>query len=437
MRRRITAIAASIVAIVLVLVAVIVVLAVRRQLLENLDRSLDQRAAEVEAMLDADETQLVTSSREDHFAQVLDQDGSVLVSTPNAEDISFADRLPDDRSTVFTATDVPIEDDAYRVVIRRTDDGHGAAYVVVGENIDDLRDTTRALVVTLVIVIPVAVLTLAAAVWWLVGRTLRPVEAIRQEVDEIGVRDLERRVPVPGTGDEVDRLAETMNRMLARLDRSVEDQRRFVADASHELRTPLTRMRTSIEVALLQSDTDHRATLESTLDDTVEMQRLVEDLLFLAHRDAGAPVSVEPIDVDVIVADEVRSARSECDVDIDATGVSAAVVAGRAAHLGRLVRNLLSNACRHANERVEVSLTEADEIVTLVVADDGPGVSEQQRERIFERFVRLDEARHTDSGGAGLGLAIAREIARDHGGDIDVGERVGGGARFVVTLPVG
>lgn len=433
MRRRITAIATTIVAVVLIAVSVIVVVAVRRQLVENLDRSLDQRAAEVEAILAESDSELVTSSREDHFAQVLAGDGSVIATTANAEDVRI--RPSEHSRAAFTATDLPIEDDAYRVLIRRTDVG-GAGFIVVGENIDDLRDTTRTLVATLLIVIPVAVLLLAGLVWWLVGRTLRPVEAIRREVGEIGLRELGRRVPAPGTHDEVDRLAATMNDMLQRLQVSEERQRRFVADASHELRTPLTRLRTSLEVERSALGPAVPPIVDSALEDAIEMQLLVDDLLFLARRDAGVGTgAIGPVDLDVIVSDEVREARRLSGPEIEMAGVSAAAVSGSESSLRRLVRNLLSNASRHASASVTLDLVDDGEVVQLSVSDDGPGISAEDRERVFERFIRLDDARSDTSGGTGLGLAIAREIAHEHGGSVRVEDAAGGGACVIAVLP--
>lgn len=435
MRRRITAIATVIVAVVLVAIAVVTVLTVRRELVENLDRSLDQRAAEVDALLADGNVDLVTSDREDHFAQALAVDGTLLASTDNAADVSVDDSVPEGRTNAFTTTDLPIEDDAYRVLIRRSDVA-GVGFIVVGENIDDLRDTTRALVVTLFVVIPLAVAVLAIAVWWLVGRTLGPVDEIRREVDEIGLRDLGRRVPSPGTGDEVDRLAATMNEMLERLEISAEQQRRFVADASHELRTPLTRLRTSLEVEMAHAAPEVSPIVASALEDTVDMQELVDDLLFLARRDAGVgPGTFALVDLDVVVGEEARDSRVPVGPIIDMTGVSAATVLGNERALRRLVRNLLSNALRHARTSVVLGLVENRERVELTVSDDGPGVDAADRDRVFERFVRLDDARTDVEGGTGLGLAIVREIAHDHRGAARVEEAPGGGARFVVTFP--
>jgi signal transduction histidine kinase len=432
-------VAAAIAAGVLLVVGLALVTAVRRELYENLDRSLDQRAADVDTATRAESTPVImTSDPEDHFAQVLDASGRLIAATGNAEDLDTAWPLPDAGTTTFTTDSLPIEDDAYRVLVRVSDDGGVRRYTVVGENIDDLRDTIRTLVATLAILFPVALAALAAAVWWLVGRTLRPVDDIRAEVDAIGLQQLDRRVPAPGTGDEVDRLAATMNEMLDRLEVAAAQQRRFVADASHELRTPLTRMRTQLEVDLRSGVVDHERTLRSVLDDTVEMQQLVDDLLFLARRDAiGAGAGVVPamtVDLDVLALDEARAVRDESTVEIDTSGVGAAAVPGSESDLRRLLRNLLTNAVRHATGRVTVSLREEGSHAVLTVEDDGPGIPAVDRDRVFERFVRLDEAR--GGGGSGLGLAIVREIAVAHAGTVRVGGAELGGAAIVVTLPL-
>lgn len=268
------------------------------------------------------------------------------------------------------------------------------------------------------------------------GRTLRPVELIRRQVAAIGLEELNRRVPAHGSGDEIDRLADTMNDMLARLEASAAGQRRFIADASHELRTPLTRLRTSLEVNLSQPDSDFELTSRRALGDAMDMQALVDDLLFLSHRASEIPSRRrETLDVDVVIEDEVGPARAGSDVVIDTTSVGAAQIDGDPRQLARVVRNLLGNATRHAGTRVEVGLRDEGADVVLVVDDDGAGIPEHERERVLERFVRLDAARGDRDGGSGLGLAIVRDIVTDHAGTVVVSPAPIGGARFTVRLP--
>ncbi|MEO6651048.1 MAG: HAMP domain-containing sensor histidine kinase [Ilumatobacteraceae bacterium] len=439
-RWRITAIAAAIALVVLALVAVIVVTVVGSELRQNLDRSLAQRADQIEAaaLIDAGPA-LANSASQDRFAQVLDGDGVVLFSTDNVAGLPALADLPSDRQEARSRSDVPIEDDLYRVLVRRFDVVGGTQYVVVGENVDDVADSVRALELTLALAFPAAALVLAGSVWRLVGRTLRPVEDIRRQVAEVGLEDLDRRVPTPGTDDEIDRLATTMNDMLDRLENSAIRQQRFVADVSHELRTPLTRMRTSIEVDRADPAADLRGTLDSVLDDSIDMQQLVEDLLFLARHDAGStPIRADLVDLDVVVFDEVQDLRATVSngPQIDIGGVTAIGTVGDDRQLRRLVRIILANATRYASSRVDVSLEGGPIDVTITVTDDGPGIAPADRDRVFERFVRLDESRDRGRGGTGLGLAIASDIANVHGGTIRITDRPGGpGTRVVVTLP--
>jgi signal transduction histidine kinase len=326
------------------------------------------------------------------------------------------------------------------VMIRRSEAAGDPRFIVVGESVDDINEAVGSLVKALLVTIPVAVAVLGLMIWWLVGRTLEPVSRIRREVDAIGLDELERRVPAPGTGDEIDQLATTMNAMLGRLEQSAGRQRRFVSDASHELRTPLARVRSTIEVELsqpddLRSQSSLESTCRSALVEVVAMQDLVDDLLIVARNDTSdSHAAHKLVDLDVVVDDEVRQVRPGSNIRIDMSRVSAATVIGDRAQLARVVRNVLANALRHASSRVELTLSEHDH-VELLIDDDGPGVPVEDRQRVFERFVRLDEARAQADGGTGLGLAIAHDVVRDHGGAIAVTEAPIGGARVIVTLP--
>ncbi|MDJ0768453.1 MAG: HAMP domain-containing sensor histidine kinase [Ilumatobacter sp.] len=438
-RARVTLVATVLVAVVLVAFAVVVVIAQQAQLRGNLDNSLEQRADLVRDQI-AGGRSVVTSDDEDRFTQVLDGEGRVVLASENVAGAGALAALPSGDQAFSTSAALPVEDDEFRILVKRyEEDGR---FVVVGENVDDLRDGMWALITALAVSIPVTLAVLAAVIWWIVGRTLRPVEELRREVADIGLDRLDRRVRVPDTDDEIARLAATMNDMLVRLERSAERQRRFVADASHELRTPLTRMRTALEVDLGRDDADLAETASGALDDTIEMQHLIDDLLFLARHDAGqTAIRFQRVDLDAIVEAEVREARAmvPSGPGIDMSAVSAAVVRGDASQLRRLVRNLLTNAVRHAASSVRVRVVDGPDRVVLVVQDDGPGIPPADRERVLERFVRLDEARTDRDGGAGLGLAIVKEIVLAHGGTIRVSGADEGvdvhGARVEVTLP--
>lgn len=439
-RFRVTALAALLAALILGCAAVALVALQRQQLTSNLDNSLEQRADTYETTLadDDDSTALSRTNDEDRAIQLVGPDGEVLLATPN---IAGHPPLRDDISPLTELvgeTKLPLlEDDSYRVLSRRIDVAEGQAVLHVAQNSDDLNDALRGLTIALTGAVPAVVALLAALTWWLVGRTLRPVDLIRAEVAAIGGAHLDRRVHVSDSDDEIARLATTMNQMLDRLDNSSRRQRQFVADASHELRTPLTRIRTEVEVDLNQpGNADPEATNKTILEESIGLQNLLDDLLFLARSDeAQTSRRIQPVDLDDIVFGEVAAGRGHPNVAIDTTGVSAAHLEGDPDQLERVVRNLLSNALRHASSVVHVGLAQAHDSIELTVSDDGPGVPPAARERIFERFARSDDARTRSDGGAGLGLAITRDIVNRHGGTVGCGQAEGGGARFVVTLP--
>ncbi|MCK8677494.1 sensor histidine kinase [Streptomyces lichenis] len=280
--------------------------------------------------------------------------------------------------------------------------------------------------------LPALLVVVAGTTWLVTRRALAPVEGIRREMAAVTASaDLSRRVPEPGTHDEVARLARTTNETLAALEASVERQRRFVADASHELRSPIASLRTQLEVGAA-----HPALLDlpGAVEDTVRLQGLAADLLLLARLDAGERPGQARVDLAALVRAEVAQ-RSGDRVPVRVAAEGAAEVSGSRAQLVRVLGNLLDNAQRHAEGEVAVEVRRDGGEVLLAVADDGAGVPEAERERIFERFVRLDDARSRDEGGAGLGLAIARDVAARHGGTLRAARSPSGGARFELRLP--
>ncbi|MGW3963375.1 sensor histidine kinase [Amycolatopsis sp. NPDC005003] len=285
--------------------------------------------------------------------------------------------------------------------------------------------------------VPAAALLVGAVAWFAVRRSLRAVGAIRTEVDGIRARDLGRRVSVPDSGDEITELAVTMNAMLARLDESVRRQSRFTADASHELRTPLASMRTQLEVQLAHPDRlDWRRSFENAVLDVSRMETLTGDLLLLSKLDAGRPTGTARIALAELVTGHLTARPPRDGVEVRPELDADPVVHGHAGRLERVLRNLVDNAERHARSRVIVTLTEAGGQAVLTVRDDGPGIPAAERERVFDRFVRLDDDRaREDDGGSGLGLAIAVEIARTHGGTLRVAESAPG-ACLELRLPL-
>ncbi|GLF94716.1 sensor histidine kinase [Streptomyces yaizuensis] len=300
----------------------------------------------------------------------------------------------------------------------------GAPLTTEESAVDTVRDA-------MLVGLPVLLVVVGSVTWLVTRRALGPVEAIRREMAAIThSEDLSRRVPEPGSGDEVARLARTTNETLAALEASVERQRRFVADASHELRSPIASLRTQLEVGAAHPEL---LDVPGAVEDTVRLQQLAADLLLLARLDAGERPGSARIDPGALVREEV-SQRTGDRVPVTVEGDAPEVVGSRS-QLARVVGNLLDNAQRHARGAVTVTVRAVGREVLVEVADDGEGVPEDERERIFERFVRLDDARTRDEGGAGLGLAIARDVAVRHGGGLTVGAAPGGGAVFRLRLP--
>jgi signal transduction histidine kinase len=443
MRFRVTALATVLVLGALAVGSVALVVFQRHVLVDDLDDVLADDADDLATTIDGGTIPAVLDPRgdDDVVAQVVAPDGQVLAASANLGDAQplVEPGAVEPGAGPRTVDGIGDDDERYRLLTRQIDrGGDGQVVLVLATPLDDVDESIRVLVTSLAVGVPLLGVVLAAGVWVLVGRTLRPVERIRAEVDQIGDGRLDRRVPRPPGDDEIARLADTMNGMLDRLEAASRRQQRFVADASHELRTPLTRMRAELEVDLTHPDTaDVAATNRSVLDEIATMQRLVDDLLVLARTDArAAGRASETVELDQLVTAEAERVTGGGGPVVDTSAVSPAVVVGDGDQLRRAVANLVDNAARHAATRVGVSVTQRDGRVTVIVTDDGPGIPAAERDRVFERFVRLDEARTASAGGTGLGLAIVRDIvARHHGTVVAADPGPEGGARLVVDLP--
>jgi two-component system OmpR family sensor kinase len=446
-RLRLTLISAGLMAAVLVALAAFLLTSLEADLIATVDAGLRSRAS---VLLDRiGEGGGVSSSNltegDEAFAQLLGSDGSVVASSRGVtdpilssdevsavENVDFLDR------TVDTG-DEPVEG---RLLVTQAGDGD---VLVVGASLEDQRDAITGLASLLLIGIPAAV-ALASVVGWVVaGAALRPVERLRQEADAISASEPGRRLPVPATGDELSRLAASLNRMLERLEVAMEQERRFVADASHELRTPLANLRAEVDLALRRARTADElwAALRSVREETERLGRLAEDLLVLARlSEDGLHLRREPTDLGRLVAETADSfaGRAEglgVDLGTEVDGDLVALVDGM--RLRQALGNLFDNALRSTPRggRVTAVARATPNGPTLEVMDSGPGFPAEFIERAGEGFRRPDLARERTSGGTGLGLAIVRAIVDAHGGALHVDNAAEGGARVAISLPSG
>ena len=447
-RVRTTAAAVLVVGISLVIAAVALVSFLERSLRSHVRMTARIHAEAVENDLRAELQTglLVVGESDEEFVQVIDAQGSVLLASDNMVGRPPITRLEagevqDIESVPFAdnpSENEPDEDETFlAIAISGATPGGRPVTIVVGRSLESATEAAGAVTRVLGTAVPLLLLVVGTVTWGVVGRALAPVDAISAEVDAISSKELHRRVPDPPGRDEISRLAATMNRMLGRLEEAHHRQRRFVSDASHELRSPVASIRQHAEIALSHPEgSTLRELADVVLEEDVRLQRIVEDLLLLTRIDEGTlELRSAPVDLDDLVFEEAARLKGATDLRIDVRGVSAGRISGDRDKLERLVRNLSDNAARHARSTISLSLRDGDGHVVMAVDDDGSGIAAAQRERIFDRFVRLDDARDRDSGGSGLGLAIVLEIAGFHGGTVRVLDSPLGGARFEVRFP--
>ena len=363
------------------------------------------------------------------IAQLLNAAGGVVATSPNASrtlPVVPLDAVPTGTDIAVRSTSASAYDDEALIAAVPTTYRGEPVTVVATVPLAEVQSVLDALRLGLVLVVPLLTLALGLVVWLILGRALRPVEELRRGAALVASTGGPGSLPVPKRDDELGALARTLNSMLDRLEAGAARQRAFVADAAHELRSPLATLRASIEVARLHPEAYDAGELAVDLEaEVLRMQALVDDLLLLA-RVGSAPF--ERVDVDLAAVAQDVAPVTAISFVVQGSGHA---LAGEA-QVGRVIRNLADNAARHA--RAQVVVTVADGLVQ--VDDDGAGLAPADRERVFERFVRLDDARERDAGGSGLGLAIAREVAREQGGDITLAESPLGGLRAELRLPV-
>lgn len=429
--------AVVVVGVALLVGSVAMVLLTRASLTGNVREAAELRAEDVATALEgggADPADLAVEDQEDAFIQVVDLDGVVLAASPNVGGLPAVADLDDETSTVID--DAPVGED--RFVVVGIDTADGEATVLVGRALDGADEATRALLGYLAVGVPLLLALVGLVAWRLVGRALAPVAAMTAGAREINATGTEQRLPEPDADDEIGDLARTLNAMLDRLAAARDRLSAFVADAAHELRSPVSALRQHSEVALEHPEATDLADLAGVVRaESLRLQHLVDDLLLLARTDEGVPVTAPvAVDLDDVVVAVIERRGPTPSVTVDLTGLSGGQVHGDPVALDRLVANLVDNAVRHATGRVAIGLAEDDAgTVTLTVDDDGPGIPIEDRARVFERFVRLDEARSRDAGGSGLGLAIVAAVAHAHGAVVAVDDRPGGGARVRVVFP--
>ncbi|WP_380172509.1 sensor histidine kinase [Kineococcus sp. DHX-1] len=427
----------------------LLLLLLRDDLRQSLEASNLATAQSVQALAQVDREDLQAAidaaARRRAAVQLLDADGNVVASSA---DLRGAAPLLDP-ATVPTGTDhekvrLPFDDDAYLVTSLSGHVDGERSTVFVAQSLGTGEDTLHAAAAGLAVAGPLLLLAVGFATYVFVGRALRPVTRIRRTVEGISHRDLSERVPRPPGQDEVARLATTMNAMLDRLEGGEAVRRQFVSDASHELRSPVATLRAAADIALTQPERADPADLARLVrGEAQRLDRLVSDLLLLARLDergrAGtlAEPEREEVDLDDLVTDEHRRLRGTTGLDV-ALHREPARVLGDASALARVLRNLVDNAVRHARSSVAVELRRNGSQAVLVVTNDGAPVPVADRERIFDRFVRLDESRTRDAGGSGLGLAVVRDVVTAHGGTVRVEDPEGGapGTSFRVELPL-
>jgi len=437
--------AAVVVAIAALVSGATLVVAARLILTDNIDQSTGQRAAQVAAALGeaggAGLTATLRPSPGDRtVVQVIDGTGRVVAASAAVAGVAPISPLrPPAGQTLREQRRLDIaHDEHFRIVAVGVGTADGPRTVLVGQSIDEVNDGTEAIIGALIVGMPLLTLLVGAATFLFVGRTLRPVDAMRRQADTITASNLHTRLPVPASTDEIAALAATMNTMLDRIEAASDAQRRFVADASHELRSPLSTIHAGLDL-LAATDLPPSAGTHVTRmrHESSRMARLIADLLLLAKMDESGPqLRREDVDLDDIVYTERdRLSAGHPDLKVEAR-VAPARVHGDPHHLQRVLRNLLDNAARHSRGHVTISLTTDDGAAELTVTDDGPGIPGAERERVFARFVRLDDDRSRQGGGTGLGLPIARDVVVAHSGTLTIHTAPGGGAVLRIRLPL-
>jgi heavy metal sensor kinase len=453
-RARLTAWYAALLAVIIVALGTFVVLRLRTELRATIDREVRASAAQishgyaVEGPSEFRDVSQTVLPRGRSAAQLLDPSGRVLITygdsvaaQPMVRGRAVADALAGKRSIVTVSLGAR-DRQRFRAWVAPVERHGRTRVVVVAESLEAAEGSAHRVLVLLLLAGPAALLATAAGGWGLARKALLPVERMTSNAEEIGIDRLHERIAVPRTADELSHLAETLNAMLDRLERGVEQKQRLVADASHELRTPLAAMRAELDVSLRADDLSPAActVLESAREEVDKMSRTVDNLLTLARVDEGR---LELLRTQVNLREEIDAAvrplrplaaSKKLRLEVNGEYCTARADPRR---LHQVVTNFVENAIKFVPPGGEVRVTSWRENgeVGITVADNGPGIVADARSHVFDRFYRADGARGRD-GGSGLGLAICREIAGAHGGRVWVDSTEGEGSAFSMSLPV-
>jgi signal transduction histidine kinase len=444
-RKRATATAVVVVFLALLIGGLLLLVLLQSSLINTTDAAAKSKASDVAVMITNQDVQeagqsLAATAHSGQYVQIISPQGAVYASSNGSAAGTALSKLrpaPGGTLTESVSSLASIGDpDAFLVVARGVGTAHGTYTVVVASTVQVQSDSVATVAWFILGATPLLLLVVGVSVWILVGRSLRQVERISGQVARINAARLDERVEVPASNDEIHGLALTMNMMLDRLQASDAEQRRFVSDASHELRSPLATISAGLEIAASDRSGDSWRELQGMLSgETARMQYLVDELLTLAKASGRAmDGSAGEVDLDDVLDAEIRRLRSMSTHSVRAQ-LPPVRIAGDARRLGQVVRNVLDNANRHARSAIAVELSAGPGGVRVVIDNDGDPVPLADRERIFERFVRLDASRSRESGGSGLGLAIAAAIMGAHHGTITATQAPSGDCRFELWLP--
>ncbi|MBG6214749.1 sensor histidine kinase [Cryobacterium sp. CAN_C3] len=437
--------ASSVVALTLLAGGFALVLLLQQSLIASLDTVASERAQVVASRAVGGNlgSTVTNTGSQNTLVQVVDSSNRVVAATSDIDGEGPMLVAPAERVTrVFNVDRLPAGDGPFRVIALPVRLPTGSGWIYVATSTNQVVSAVVNLASLFGIGLPLVLIVVVWALWRAVGQVIRPVDAIRRRASSIGGEDLSQRVPVPDTSDEIASLAVTMNDMLERLETASLRQRQFVGDASHELRSPLAALQVQVEVAIAHPEDPGSALVLANVEGQVaRMAALIDDLLFLARGAEGAPRGpTRLVDLDDLVLSELRRLRELGGPAVELDGIRAARVVGSERDLARLLRNLGDNARHHAHSQVSIRLTTRENWAKIYVTDDGAGIQPQDRDRVFERFTRLDDARSRTArgGGAGVGLSIVRQIVRDHQGTITIRDRSDdhAGSVFLVCLPL-